>query len=164
MLFLLLTITPAFGAIDFETQVKPILEKRCFKCHGDEKQKGDLRLDLLPTNLLKDRVAAETWHDVRDALNLSEMPPGKEPPLPPAELNILTSWITQEIDAVIKARTSSDGRVVLRRLNRTEYQNTMRDLLGIEMDYAKNLPPEALSEDGFRNNGGTLQMSDLQLE
>ena len=40
----------------------------------------------------------------------------------------------------------------------------MRDLLGIEMDYAKNLPPETLSEDGFRNNGATLQMSDLQLE
>ena len=164
LLFLLLTITPAFGAIDFETQVKPILEKRCFKCHGEKKQKGDLRLDLLPTNLLKDRVAAETWHDVRDALNLSEMPPEKEEPLAPAELKILTGWITQQIDAVVAAQKSTNGRVVLRRLNRTEYQNTMRDLLGIEMDYARNLPPEALSEDGFRNNGETLQMSDLQLE
>lgn len=159
-----LATNPALGTIDFDKQVQPILEKRCFKCHGEKKQKGDLRLDLLPSNLLKDRVAAETWHDVRNALNLSEMPPEKEEPLPAEELGILTSWITQEIDAVVAAQKNTDGRVVLRRLNRTEYQNTMQDLLGIEMDYAKNLPPEALSEDGFRNDGGTLQMSDLQLE
>ena len=162
VLLLASALVPA--AINFEEQVKPILEHRCFKCHGEKKQKGDLRLDTLPSNLLKDRVAAETWHDVRDVLNLSEMPPEKEEPLPPAELKILTSWITQKIDAVVAAQKHTDGRVILRRLNRTEYQNTMRDLLGIEMDYTTNLPPEALSEDGFRNNGEVLQMSDLQLE
>ncbi|MDB2673446.1 DUF1592 domain-containing protein [Akkermansiaceae bacterium] len=162
--FLLLASALVPAAINFEEQVKPILEQRCFKCHGEKKQKGDLRLDTLPSNLLKDRIAAETWHDVRDVLNLSEMPPEEEEPLPPEELKILTFWITQEIDAVLAAQKNTDGRVILRRLNRTEYQNTMRDLLGIEMDYAKNLPPEALSEDGFRNNGEVLQMSDLQLE
>lgn len=154
----------ALATINFEKQVKPILKKRCFKCHGEKKQKGDLRLDTLSQNLSKDRVAAETWHDVRDVLNLSEMPPKEEDPLPSEELKILTSWITQEIDALLAAQKSTDGRIVLRRLNKTDYQNTMRDLLGIELDYAKNLPPETLSEDGFRNNGETLQMSDLQLE
>ncbi len=166
LLFVLLFIMPSPGlvAINFEEQVKPILQEHCFKCHGEKKQKGDLRLDTLSQDLLKNRVAAETWHDVRDTLNLSEMPPKKEDPLSPDELKILTSWIAQEIDALVAARTNTDGRVVLRRLNKTDYQNTMRDLLGIEMDYAKNLPPESLSEDGFRNNGGTLQISDLQLE
>ncbi|MGB0328247.1 MAG: DUF1592 domain-containing protein [Akkermansiaceae bacterium] len=152
------------SALDFQKDIKPILERYCFKCHGEKKQKGDLRLDELSTDIIKDRVAAEIWHDVRDALNLGEMPPEKEAPLAPADLKILTTWITGEIDAAVAAQKNTDGRVVLRRLNRTEYQNTMRDLLGIEMDYAKNLPPEALSEDGFRNNGSTLQMSDLQLE
>ena len=156
--------SPALVTINFGEQVKPILQEHCFKCHGEKKQKGDLRLDTLSQDLLGDRVAAETWHDVRDTLNRSEMPPKKEDPLSPAELKILTSWITQEIDALVAARTNTDGRVILRRLNKTDYQNTMRDLLGIEMDYAKNLPPETLSEDGFRNNGETLQMSDLQLE
>lgn len=166
LLFVLLFIMPSPGlvTINFEEKVKPILQEHCFKCHGEKKQKGDLRLDTLSQDLLKNRVAAETWHDVRDTLNLSEMPPKKEDPLSPDELKILTSWITQEIDALVAARTNTDGRVVLRRLNKTDYQNTMRDLLGIEMDYAKNLPPESLSEDGFRNNGGTLQISDLQLE
>jgi hypothetical protein len=92
------------------------------------------------------------------------MPPKKEDSLLPAELRTVTSWITQEIDALVASQKGTGGRIVLRRLNKTDYQNTMRDLLGIEMDYAKNLPPETLSEDGFRNNGATLQMSDLQLE
>ena len=157
-------LSPALEAIHFEKQVRPILKKHCFKCHGEKKQKGDLRLDTLSGDLSKDRVAAEAWHDVRNALNLSEMPPKKEDSLLPAELRTVTSWITQEIDALVASQKSTGGRIVLRRLNKTDYQNTMRDLLGIEMDYAKNLPPETLSEDGFRNNGATLQMSDLQLE
>ena len=157
-------LSPALEAIHFEKQVRPILKKHCFKCHGEKKQKGDLRLDTLSGDLSKDRVAAEAWHDVRNALNLSEMPPKKEDSLLPAELRTVTSWITQEIDALVASQKGTGGRIVLRRLNKTDYQNTMRDLLGIEMDYAKNLPPETLSEDGFRNNGTTLQMSDLQLE
>ena len=157
-------LSPALEAIHFEKQVRPILKKHCFKCHGEKKQKGDLRLDTLSRDLSKDRVAAEAWHDVRNALNLSEMPPKKEDSLLPAELRTVTSWITQEIDAFVASQKGTGGRIVLRRLNKTDYQNTMRDLLGIKMDYAKNLPPETLSEDGFRNNGATLQMSDLQLE
>lgn len=157
-------LSPALEAIHFEKQVRPILKKHCFKCHGEKKQKGDLRLDTLSGDLSKDRVAAEAWHDVRNALNLSEMPPKKEDSLLPAELRTVTSWITQEIDALVASQKGTGGRIVLRRLNKTDYQNTMRDLLGIEMDYAKNLPPETLSEDGFRNNGTTLQISDLQLE
>ena len=157
-------LSPALEAIHFEKQVRPILKKHCFKCHGEKKQKGDLRLDTLSGDLSKDRVAAEAWHDVQNALNLSEMPPKKEDSLLPAELRTVTSWITQEINALVASQKGTGGRIVLRRLNKIDYQNTMRDLLGIEMDYAKNLPPETLSEDGFRNNGTTLQMSDLQLE
>ena len=152
------------GAIDFKTQVYPILEAHCFKCHGENKQKGDLRLDTLSTDFLNDRAAAETWHDIRDVLNLGEMPPEDEESLSFDELQFLTGWITKKIDSVIEAKKRTEGRVVLRRLNRNEYQNTMRDLLGIEMDYVKNFPPEGLSEDGFRNDGSALLMSDLQLE
>ncbi len=152
------------GKIDFKSQVKPILEARCYKCHGEEKQKGRLRLDTLSTDLLNDRPSAETWHDVLDALQLGEMPPEEEPMITDKDRQVIVGWINQELEAVIKARKGSGGRVVLRRLNRTEYQNTMRDLLGVEHDFVANLPPEGLSEDGFRNNGATLQMSDMQLE
>jgi len=152
------------GAIDFSSQVLPIIEEHCFKCHGEKKQKGKLRLDTLSPDLLKNRIAAETWHDVRDALNLGEMPPEEEPELSREKRQTLVGWVNQEIDALIEAKKSTGGRVVLRRLNRSEYQNTMRDLLGIEQNYVKDFPPESLSEDGFRNDGATLQISDLQME
>ncbi len=151
-------------AIDYNADVRPILETHCFKCHGEKKQKGKLRLDNLSSDLVTDRAAAERWHDARDALNLGEMPPEEEPELSSEKRKVLVGWINQEIDALVAAKKNTDGRVVLRRLNRTEYQNTMEDLLGIKTDYAKNLPPEGLSEDGFRNNGSALQISDLQLE
>ena len=92
------------------------------------------------------------------------MPPEDEPPLADGDRQALIGWIDQEIDALVAASKNTDGRVVLRRMNRVEYQNTMRDLIGINTEFAKNLPPEGLSEDGFQNNGSALQMSDLQLE
>ena len=106
--------------IDFKTHVRPILEAHCFKCHGEKKQKGDFRLDLLSTDLLNDRAAAETWHDIKDVLNLAEMPPEKEDPLTPDELKILTGWITGEIESLVEAKRNTGGRVILRRLNRIE--------------------------------------------
>ncbi|HAY74034.1 MAG TPA: hypothetical protein DCY32_00020, partial [Opitutae bacterium] len=59
----------------FEEKIFPILDSHCIKCHGPEKQKGDLRLDLLSTDFLNDRGAAETWHDASDQIKLGEMPP-----------------------------------------------------------------------------------------
>ena len=65
----------------FEEQVRPILENKCFSCHGPEKQKGKVRLDTLGRDFVNDRRAAETWHDALDAINLGEMPPEEENPI-----------------------------------------------------------------------------------
>jgi hypothetical protein len=155
---------PTGDSARFDQDIRPILEERCFRCHGPEKQKNDLRLDTLSTDLLNDSAAAETWHDVLGALNLGEMPPDDEEQPTDGERRKLIGWLTHEIENVVAANKSTGGRPVLRRLNRVEYQNTMRDLLGIETDFAANLPPEGLSPDGFKNNGAALQMSALQLE
>ena len=154
----------ATESVDFEKRVRPILEKHCFACHGPDKQKNDIRFDTLSTDLINDRPAAETWHDTLDVLNFDEMPPEDEPRLSDDERRALIGWLNQEIEAVVEATRSTGGRPIVRRLNRIEYQNTMTDLLGIETDYAANLPPEGLSEDGFKNNGASLQMSAMQLE
>ncbi len=79
------------SAIDFAADVQPILKAHCFKCHGENKQKGDLRLDTLSAHLARDRRAAERWHDVRDAINLGEMPPSEETQLTRKDRRILTS-------------------------------------------------------------------------
>ncbi|MGI9474293.1 MAG: DUF1587 domain-containing protein, partial [Rubripirellula sp.] len=65
--------------------------------------------------------------------------------MPAGHRRMLLDWISNEIEAT--SVSGNRGRVVLRRLNRVEYQNTMSDLLGIETDYAANLPPEGLSEE-----------------
>ena len=163
MPFLTMASEPS-GVVDFRSDVFPILERHCFKCHGPEKQKSDVRLDTLSTDMTKDRRAAETWHDVQHALNLGEMPPDDEPELSSEERQILVAWIDREIKLAIAAGRNTSGEVVLRRLNRVEYRNTMSDLLGIAADYGANLPPDTPSEAGFKNNGAALSMSPLQLE
>ena len=155
----------AIGApIDFDRDVRPALKKHCFKCHGAEKQKSDVRLNDLSTDLLNDRPAAETWHDVLNTLNLGEMPPEDESQFSDKERRAVIGWLTGEIDRVAEAQRKAGSGVVLRRLNRVEYNNTMRDLLGIGDDYARDLPPDSVSKDGFKNNGAALRISDMQLE
>ena len=148
----------------FKSTVLPILEAKCFGCHGADVQEADIRLDNLSTDFLADRAAATAWHEAMHVLNKGEMPPEDGEPLTAKERNVLVGWIRGEIDRVKAELKSTGGQVVLRRLNRSEYQNTMQDLLGLEMDYARDLPPEGASPDGFKNNGQSLQMTAIQLE
>ena len=135
---------------DFIKDVRPVLEKHCFVCHGPEKQKGKVRLDQLSADVLHDAVAAETWHDALDVISIGDMPPDDEPPLSQKERDILTGWLRPTLDEAIAARKSTGGNIVLRRLNRVEYQNTMRDLLGLELDFNRDLPPGRVVQGWFQ--------------
>ena len=152
------------SAKDFPRDILPILKSHCVRCHGPELQERNLRLDTLSIDLLQDRTATENWHEVLNVLNTAEMPPEDEPQLSSEQHQTLTEWVAKSIKEAVDARCKTDGRVVMRRLNRIEYQNTMRDLLGFEMDYVSDLPPDAISADGFQNDARSLQMSPLQLE
>ena len=152
------------AAPDFEKEVRPVLQQYCFSCHGPEKQKGKLRLDTLSPDLVKERHAAEHWHEVRAALNLEEMPPEDKPAPNDAERKIILAWLDDAIAKANETLRSTGGRVVMRRLNNAEYQNTMRDLFGLDVTYARDLPPDAVSPEGMRNNGSALQMSGLQFD
>ena len=150
--------------IDFNLDVLPILQSHCIRCHGPEVQEANVRLDNLPINLNENRAATESWHEVLNVLQTNEMPPPDEKQLSSEQLSTATNWLALAIQSALAERRQTDGRIVLRRLNRVEYQNTMEDLLGLEMDYARDLPPDGMSAEGFRNNGRSLQISSLQLE
>ncbi len=92
------------------------------------------------------------------------MPPEEGLPLPISKRKQLVKWLTTEMDRAMEARRSTGGEVVFRRLTNYEYNNTLRDLLGIEFDFTTNLPPESKSTDGFLNNGQVLSVSPIQLE
>ena len=149
---------------DFKKDVLPILHSHCVRCHGPKKQSSQIRLDNLSTDLVKHRAAAENWQEVLNVLNAGEMPPKGQKKLSREQRRTLTRWVSAAIKSAVNSRRKTNGRVVMRRLNRIEYRNTMFDLLGLDMDYDRDLPPDAVSSDGFRNNGRSLRMSAIQLE
>lgn len=147
----------------FQRDVQPVLKKLCSDCHGPQRQEADLRLDTLNPDLVAG-PDAETWHDVLNKLNLGEMPPEESAQLSDAQRKHVVGWLTGALRHAVEVQRSTGGQVVLRRLTRYEYNNTMRDLLGVNLDYAKDLPPEPPSSDGFKNNGAALGISPLQIE
>ena len=160
--FLLLPATVAGG--EFADRVRPVLESRCLMCHGESLASAGVRLDELSDDIRGNRRASEVWGDVLNVVNRGEMPPKGAPALTDAERSTVVDWVTRELRLAAEQRRSTSGEIALRRLNRVEYQNTMRELLGLDLDYVKNLPPDETSRDGFKNNGSALRMSALQLE
>jgi len=146
--------------------VRPFLETHCFECHGPDKDKGDLRLDTLPADF-HDPQAAGMWIEVMDNLNLGEMPPEDEPRPDADELREVASWIAAELKRAERESLARGGRVLMRRLNRAEYVNTVRDLLHLDLlpseDPTKILPPDGTAE-GFDKVSAALMVDPSLLE
>lgn len=147
-------------ANDFAT-IRPILARHCLACHGAEKPKGDLRLERLSPEF-SDAASLERWRTVLKRIAAGEMPP-KSKPRPSAEdIRTLSQWITAGVRAA-EAKRSAQGRAVFRRLNRVEYENTIRDLLGIRIDLQDVLPQDGAAA-GFDNVGEALHTSSFLME
>lgn len=142
------------------SKVAPIFKQHCHRCHAVKKPKGDLRIDTLDPDLIQgdDR---DRWREVLDRLHFGDMPPENEPALPPADRDLLTSWIVQEQR---RAARAANPATQFRRLTRREYQRTMQDLLGLPIEFGARLPEDSRSKEGFRNDGNALGMSPLQYE
>ena len=130
----------------FADVVRPFFTKHCIECHGAETAEGELRLDTLVADFIH-RPAADHWVEVLDRLNLGEMPPEDEPRPEVSELAQVTDWITSELTSARQRAQSTGGRVLLRRLTRLEYANTVRDLLNIDFVEGEG-PLEQLPPDG----------------
>lgn len=137
---------------------RPFLAKHCQGCHAGDKPKGNVRLDNLSVDF-GDRADRERWLAVLEQLKSGAMPP-KEKPRPPADdVKTVTDWIGRRAEPAGAAQ----GRAVLRRLNRAEYENTVRDLLGVELDLTDLLPADAATN-GFDNNAEALHVSSFLME
>ncbi|HVR84026.1 MAG TPA: DUF1592 domain-containing protein [Planctomycetota bacterium] len=146
----------------FEETIRPILSRNCFECHGPRKSKGDLRLDRLSPDFNLES-ARESWRRVLEQLGSGAMPPKGKPRPAAEELRTLTAWVGAGLDAAENVRRAKEGRVVVRRLNRNEYQNTIRDLLGVEIDLIDLLPQDTSSH-GFDNLGEAMHVSSYLME
>src|SRR5438046_5401489 len=151
---------PPGGDAAFQTRVKPLLGKYCLGCHG-EKKKGDLDLRVYTDegSVLRDR---KTFAKVAKNLQAHEMPPEKKPQPTPEERELITAWIQSEIFKC-DCDHPDPGRVTIRRLNRAEYNNTIRDLVGVNFQPADDFPADD-SGYGFDNIGDVLSLPPVLLE
>ena len=160
---LLANETPKPKLEQFHRKVLPTLKRSCVDCHGPDEQEGNLRID----NLNPDLQAGDDiswWLEVLAVLSNGEMPPPEAEPLSEADRVSLVEWLSTEIQIASAVRRSERGASSFRRMTRYEYNHTLQDLLGLPWDFAKDLPPEAASEDGFQNSSDLLHMTGMQLD
>jgi hypothetical protein len=152
---------PAKGTkLVFEQEVKPLLDQYCYGCHG-EKKKGDLDLRIY-TDTKSTLRARPVFEKVLKHLQAHEMPPENKPQPAAAEREVIVRWVTTTFFPC-DCDHPDPGRVTVRRLNRSEYNNTIRDLVGINFQPADDFPADD-SGYGFDNIGDVLSLSPILLE
>lgn len=147
------------GAVGAAEPFEAFLGKHCIRCHGPEKQKGELRIDQLARDF---KLGADThhWAEVMEQVNSGQMPPKQEKKPTQAEIASFVTSLDSRIKEGRAARLAARPAVSHYRLSRKEYQNTVYDLLGVRYDPAK---PGELNEDtrwhGFERIGSELSLS-----
>jgi mono/diheme cytochrome c family protein len=137
---------------------KAFFGQHCRTCHEGAKPKGNFQLESLSTDF-GNKANREKWLTVLEQLKSGAMPP-KDKPRPAAqEANALSAWIRERVEKA----GAGQGRVGLRRLTRTEYENTIRDLLSVDIDLKDVLPDDTVAN-GFDNNSETLHVSSFLME
>ena len=148
------------GVEQFHKDVQPILEQYCYECHGDGESNGNVAFDELKSN--DEILNHDLWSKVMKNLRTGIMPPQKAPHPAPAERKVLEDWVKYQAFGIDPANPDP-GRVTLRRLNRVEYRNTIRDLMGVDFNTDVEFPPDDTGY-GFDNIGDVLTVSPMLLE
>ncbi|MEO7414628.1 MAG: DUF1587 domain-containing protein, partial [Opitutaceae bacterium] len=147
---------------EFQKSVAPLVEKYCFECHGDGARKGDISLDG-DKSIADVRRGAKKWESVMELVRSQQMPPDEADAQPTAhERELIGGWIERELFKVDPANPDP-GRVTIHRLNRNEYNNTIRDLIGVDFQAADDFPADN-SGYGFDNISDVLSLPPVLLE
>jgi mono/diheme cytochrome c family protein len=148
--------------VDFGRDIKAFFATYCYECHGEDKQKGDVNLEQFrdAPKMFEDR---KLWETVRDKLEAHEMPPKKKTQPGEADRRQVALFIDKELSKFDCDGPINPGRVTIRRLNRAEYNNTIRDLMGVDFKPAADFPLDEVGY-GFDNNGDVLSLPPMLLE
>jgi hypothetical protein len=149
------TPTPADAKREFTTVVAPLVKKYCLACHSTKAKKGGLDLErfVRVPALPKD---AGPWQQVVEQLEAGEMPPRKKPQPTPEERRRLLTWVRGYLDAEARSHIGDPGRVPLRRLSNFEYNCTVRDLTGVDLQPTRDFPVDGAGGEGFTNAAEAL--------
>ena len=148
--------------------VRPFFEKHCLDCHGADSPEGDLDL---ATDLAEDPQAVRSaiaanrhqWEHAYNMIRIGAMPPADMDPVSVDEKDAIVAWLDGQLYHVDCEANPTPGRVTARRLNRAEYNNTVRDLLGVGVTPADDFPSDEVGY-GFDNIGDVLSMPPLLVE
>jgi mono/diheme cytochrome c family protein len=150
----------------FREAALPFVEQHCLACHGEKKAQAGFRIDLLGSDF-KAAKAAEQWKEVIDRINAGEMPPKGRPRPDVKQAAALVDWVNKQLHDVELAAKNAGGRIPMRRLNRDEYANTVRDLFKLDEkvvgSLAEELPGDGKAE-GFDRLGVALFFDQTQIE
>ncbi len=157
--------TAAQGDVSIPVPViAALLEEHCLECHDEDTQGGGLRLDTLGWGL-DDPPAFAVWVKVHDKLSAGVMPPPADRDAPPDEERApFLEMLEESLHAADQSRQATEGRTMLRRLNRTQFENALRDLLAVpDLKVRKTLPEDAVAG-GFNTVGKALDLSSIHIE
>jgi mono/diheme cytochrome c family protein len=142
------------------TPARALVSKYCVTCHNERLKTGNLLLDQVDDTIGN---ASDTWEKVVVQLRGRSMPPVNMPRPDNATYDAVASWLENELDRAAAARPNPGRPAGLHRLNRTEYANAVRDLLGVEVDPTAMLPPDAQAH-GFDTNADALSVEPALLD
>ena len=146
----------------YKRSVAPFIEQYCLGCHDADVQKGDVRFDTIDANIVDGR-STDLWKDILHRLETGEMPPEKKPRPSEKARNAAAGWIRLELQKNYTAKFGVPGRVVLRRLSKDEYRHTVKDLLGLDYDIGRELPPDTKHE-GYDHIAKAQELSPSQVQ
>lgn len=146
----------------WQNQFAPFFKKHCWDCHGADVQEGDVRLDQYRTAAA---VAADTatWQRVIQMIRSGAMPPEDAPQPSEAQRHDVVRWLEETIYQLDCSQPVDPGRVTIRRLNRAEYNRTVRDLVGVTFRPADDFPSDDVGG-GFDNLADVLNLPPLLME
>lgn len=146
----------------FAGEAVPFIRKNCLECHGEKEPKADLSLakELDAKSVITRR---DVWESVVDMVETGQMPPKEQPKPDAVQVDKFVSLIRTMFDDADRHAKPDPGRVTVRRLNRVEYNNTIRDLIGVDFNPAEDFPSDDIGH-GFDNIGDVLTVSPVLME
>ena len=151
------------GQQDFIRAIAPLLKQSCFECHGNDSASGDLNLERLVNQrpFVRNR---QHWKNVIQQLRIRSMPPADAEQPDEKDRRLIVGWLKNAVENFDYASVSRPGDEPARRLTHTEFNNTIRDLTGLDLRPADRFPVDMTASSGFENSANTLFIQPILLE
>lgn len=159
---LIATVSAAYGQSTFRKDVRPFLVRYCEPCHSAKSKAGGLNLQAY-SSVASVLANQDVWDRIARKIRTGEMPPKGTPAPAPASVRNVLNWLRAAYARHDRRTKPDPGRVTARRLNRAEYDNTIRDLTGLDLRPAAAFPVDD-SGYGFDNIGDVLSLSPVLLD